>query len=115
MSFVKTLSIWLVTAIVHRQIMQLALALARQRTRRDVCARFLLRTPVLAAALALYLASGAAAQEPGTAPDSESVESNGASAATISPASAVNVTPPLTVVMPVIPFTVPTVKPLVFS
>jgi hypothetical protein len=93
MSFVKTLSIWLVTAIVHRQLMQLALALARQRTRRDVCARFLLRTPVLAAALALYLASGAAAQEPGTAPDSESVESNGASAATISPASAVNITP----------------------
>jgi hypothetical protein len=74
MSFVKTLRIWLATAIIHRQLMQLALALARLRTRRDLCARSLLSTPVLAAALALYCASGAVAQEPGATPDSESVD-----------------------------------------
>jgi hypothetical protein len=84
MNFAKTLSIWLVTAIVNRQLMQLALALARQRTRRDLCARLLLRTPVLAVALALHFASGVAAQEP---------DSSGASAGNISPASAVINTP----------------------
>jgi hypothetical protein len=92
MNFVETLSIWLATAIVHRQLMQLALALARKRTRRDLCARFPLRAPVLAAALALCFVSGAAAQEPGAAPDSESAESSGVSVG-ISPASAVVNTP----------------------
>jgi hypothetical protein len=93
MCFVETLSIWLATAIIHRQLMQLALALARQQTRRDMRARFLSRTPVLVAALALCFASGAAAQEPAAAPDSEPADSSGASVGGISPASAVIITP----------------------
>src|SRR5580698_6246072 len=93
MSFVKTLSIWLATAIIDSQLMQLALALARWRSRPDLGARFLLNTAALVVALALFFASGAAAQEPGAAPDSESADSIGAPSGGISPASVAKITP----------------------
>jgi hypothetical protein len=93
MSFVKTLSIWLATAIIDSQLMQLAPALARWRSRPDLGARFLLNTAALVVALALFFASGAAAQEPGAAPDSESADSIGAPSGGISPASVAKITP----------------------
>jgi hypothetical protein len=62
---VQSPSVWLTTAIILYQLMQLALAIARQRMRRDVCARFLLRTGVAAMAMVLMFATNAPAQEPG--------------------------------------------------
>jgi hypothetical protein len=92
MNFAQCLSICSATTIVLSQLMQLALALARQRTRRGVAERSLLRTGLAAMAMALMFATNAPAQEPGAASGSPTTQNNDASASKVSPAEAVTIT-----------------------
>ncbi len=92
MNFAQSLSVCLATTIAVYQLMQLALVLARQRTKRGVSERSLLRIGVATMAMVFMFATNALAQEPGADSDSPSAQNSDASASSVSPAETVIIT-----------------------